>query len=149
MYEGGIRVPTFFYWKNKIEPGTVTRNFAMLMDLFPTFCEIAEINPPQDIDGISLLPTILGEKQITDDRYVFWVRREGGKYGGQAYYAARHQAFKILQNTPFEPVQFFNMKEDEFEKHNLESSGDEDYKALRAQLQEHIRKSGAIPWQKE
>lgn len=149
MYEGGIRVPTFFYWKNKIEPGTVTDNFAMLMDLFPTFCEVAEIKPLQNIDGISILPTILGKKQTTNDRYVFWVRREGGQYGGQAYYAARYKDFKILQNTPYEPIQYFNIKNDEYEENALESPEDEIYQAIRSQLQEHIRRAGVIPWQKK
>lgn len=149
MYEGGIRVPTFFFWKNKIEPGTVTKNFAMLMDLFPTFCEVAGVKPVQHIDGMSILPTILGEKQTTDDRYVFWVRREGGHYGGQSYYAARYRDFKILQNTPYEPIQYFNIKKDEYEENALESSNDEIYQAIRSQLQEHIRKAGGIPWQKK
>ena len=150
MYEGGIRVPTFFYWKNKIVPGTVTENFAMLMDLFPTFCEVANVEPSHMVDGISILPTLLGDKQVTNDRFVFWVRRDGGPvYGGQAYYAARYKDYKILQNTPFEPIQFFNIKDDEYEEKALNTWEDKTYKKLRRQLQEHIRKSGAIPWQKK
>jgi len=149
MYEGGIRVPTFFYWKKKIEPGTVTENFAMLMDLFPTFCEVAEVKPSHMIDGISILPTLLGNKQTTNDRFVFWVRREGGQYGGQAYYAARYQDFKILQNTPYEPIQYFNIKNDVYEKKAIDPLQDETYQTLRSQLQEHIRKTGEIPWQKK
>lgn len=148
MYEGGIRVPAFFFWKNKIEPGTVTENFAMLMDLFPTFCEASEIKPLQNIDGISILPTLLGKKQTTNERYVFWVRREGGPYGGQAYYAARYQDFKILQNTPYEPIQYFNIRNDEYEEKDMNPSEDETYQTLRSQLQEHIRETGEIPWQK-
>jgi arylsulfatase A-like enzyme len=148
MYEGGIRVPAFFFWKNKIEPGTVTENFAMLMDLFPTFCEASGIKPIQNIDGISILPTLLGKKQTTNDRYVFWVRREGGSYGGQAYYAARYQDFKILQNTPYEPIQYFNIRNDEYEEKDMDPSEDETYQKLRLQLQEHIRETGEIPWQK-
>jgi arylsulfatase A-like enzyme len=147
MYEGGIRVPTYFYWKNKIEPNTKTDNFAMLMDLFPTFCEVAGIKIPENIDGISILPTLLGKKQNTNNRYVFWVRREGGKYGGQAYYAARYQFFKIMQNTPYDPIQIFNIKNDEYEENPLNSSEVEIYQEIRFQLQDHIRKAGAIPWQ--
>jgi len=149
MYEGGIRVPAFFCWKDKIKPDTSTQNFAMLMDLFPTFCEIASVDPSHNIDGISILPTLLGEEQTTDDRFVFWVRREGGHYGGQAYYAARYRDFKILQNTPYEPYQFFNLSVDEQEKNALDPSENESYKLLRFKLQEHIRKAGEIPWQKK
>ena len=97
MYEGGIKVPTYVQWKGKINPGTSTDNLIMLMDLFPTFCEIAGVNLYHEIDGISILPTLLGNEQITDDRTVFWVRKEGGHYGGQSYYAARTGDYKILQ----------------------------------------------------
>lgn len=147
MYEGGIRVPAYFYWKGKIRPGTSTTNFAMLMDLFPTFCEVTQAEPSKDVDGISILPTLLGQEQSTGDRFVYWVRREGGSYGGQAYYAARYQDMKILQNTPFEPIQYFNMNTDELEENPLNPSGDV-YNKLRSQLQEQIRQAGAVPWQK-
>lgn len=149
MYEGGIRVPTFFYWKDKIIPNTKTENLGMLMDLFPTFCDIAGAEYPNKIEGISLLPTLMNKSQVTDDRYVFWVRREGWSYGGQAYYAARYKAHKIVQNTPFEPIQYFNLETDELETTPLETKNSEMFKNLSFQLREHIRKAGAVPWQKE
>jgi arylsulfatase A-like enzyme len=149
MYEGGIRVPAFISWKGKIEPGSHSDNQGMLMDLFPTFCEIAGAEVPDDLDGISLLPTLLGKQDNSPERTIFWVRREGGPaYGGQAYYAARQGDYKILQNTPFEPIQFFNLKEDPYETNPLDQFQSDAYSNLRSQLQEHIQKSGSIPWQK-
>ena len=148
MYEGGIRVPFFASWKGKIAAGSTSDNVGMLMDLLPTFCKVAEKEVTHAIDGISLLPTLLGEEQVTDDRHLFWVRREGWDYGGQAYYAARYKGYKILQNSAYEPLEFFNIAEDELEKAPLNSEGSEVYRKLRMALQEHIKKSGAIPWQK-
>ena len=146
MYEGGIRVPAIFYWKGKIAPGTTSSRTAMLMDLFPTFCELAGRKPPENVDGISLVPTLSGKDQDTSNRYLYWVRREGGDYGGQAYYAARYGDLKILQNTPFEPIQYFNLDRDELETTPLEKDS-EAYQALRTQLKEHIRSTGGVPWQ--
>ena len=85
---------------------------------------------------------------MTDDRHLFWVRREGWDYGGQAYYAARYKGYKILQNSAYEPLEFFNIAEDELEKAPLNSENSKVYRKLRMALQEHIKKSGAIPWQK-
>lgn len=147
MYEGGIRVPAFVYWKDRIKPGSRSDNMALLMDFFPTLCEAAGINTPSGIDGISILPTLLGESQTTDNRYVFWVRREGGTYGGQAYYTARYKDIKILQNTPYEDIQVFNIKEDRHETTPLDPSKTESYDKIRYQLQLHIQKAGAVPWQ--
>jgi arylsulfatase A-like enzyme len=147
MYEGGIRVPAMIKWEGNIEPGSVSNHFGMLMDLFPTFCEIAGVESESTVDGISILPLLTGKEQETDNRYVFWVRREGGIYGGQAYYAARYMNFKMLQNTPFEPVQYFDLKKDEREQYPVDPEANEPYRELKRQLQEHIRLSGSVPWQ--
>ena len=149
MYEGGIRVPAAFFWKNRIAPGSTFPELAMTMDLFPTLCEIAGIKPAEPVDGISLLPGLSGKVQNSDNRTVFFVRREGNlKYGGMAYYAARSGEFKILQNTPWEPMQFFNLKEDPAEQHPLPKTGSKEYEELFRQLTRHIRQSGSIPWQR-
>lgn len=149
MYEGGIKVPAFVQWKDHIQPGSSTHNLSLHMDLFATFCAVAGVDLYHQIDGISLLPTFLGVEQTTDDRYIYWMRREGFIYGGQAYYAARYGDFKILQNTPYESVQYFNIGNDEYESSELNSKSDETFDEIKLKLQEHIRKSGAIPWQKK
>ncbi|MFY0652785.1 MAG: sulfatase-like hydrolase/transferase [Cyclobacteriaceae bacterium] len=150
MYEGGIRVPTFVNWKGKIKPGTSTDNIALSMDLFPTFCEVADVSIDHKIDGVSIVPTLLGQVQSTSDRTIFWVRREGGeKYGGQAYYAVRKGDIKILQNIPYEALQMFDMKQDELETTPLETSDNEVYKQLRKEWQEHIRLTGSVKWQND
>ncbi|MFK7980205.1 MAG: hypothetical protein AB8G86_09515 [Saprospiraceae bacterium] len=40
-----------------------------------------------------------------------------------------------------------HIEEDMLEKPPLESKDNEVYQVLRKELQEHIRRSGAIPWQ--
>lgn len=149
MFEGGIRVPFYAVWKNKIVAGSTTENVGMLMDLLPTFCEVAQKKMTVEMDGISLLPTLLGQEQVTDNRSLFWVRREGWHYGGQAYYAARLNGYKILQNSAYEPFQFFKIDSDALEETPLDTENNETYKELRTALQQHIRKTGAIPWQKQ
>jgi arylsulfatase A-like enzyme len=151
MYEGGIRVAAGIYWKGKIKPLSETDNFAMLFDLFPTICEITGARIEQPVDGISILPVLLGDSQSTDDRTVFWVRREGNmRYGGMAYYAARNKNYKILQNTPWEPVQLFDIIADPVEQQPLNIVKYRDvYRHLFLNLKEHIRVAGAVPWQKK
>ena len=150
MYEGGICVPAGFYWKGKIEP-VVSDNFMMLSDIFPTLCSLTNIPVAHEIDGLNVLPVLLGEKMVTDDRLVYWVRREGNiRYQGRAYYCARYGNFKLLQNTPWEPYQFFDLSKDPKEENPISNpSDDETYKLLFRGLMEHIRVSGMVPWQSE
>ncbi|MDR2809243.1 MAG: sulfatase-like hydrolase/transferase, partial [Tannerellaceae bacterium] len=146
MLEGGIRVAAGFYWKGKIKPA-VTENFAMLMDIFPALCQLTGMEIKHKIDGVSILPTLLGEKQTTDDRTVFWVRREGWDFGGRAAYAARYKEYKVLQNIPYEPLQYFDLKSDPKEQTSLSIETSEQYRKLFYELMDHVQEAGQIPWQ--
>jgi arylsulfatase A-like enzyme len=147
MYEGGIRVAGGIYWKGELRPA-VNDNFVMLSDIFPTLCELAGADFSHKIDGISIYPLLKGKPQITDERTVFWVRREGGlQYGGLSYYAARYKNLKMVQNTPWEPVQYFNMTDDQTEEFPLSDHSGDIFRNLFKAWTEHIRRSGAIPWQ--
>lgn len=148
MYEGGIKAPTCFVWKEKIKPGTKCNNLGLTMDIFPTLCEITGVEINHEIDGMSLYRSLLGKDQVTDNRVVYFMRREGGKYGGLCYYAARQGQYKLVQNTPFEPMQLFNIVSDPYEEFPLDENM-EQFRELKYSLSQHIRKSGAIPWQKE
>lgn len=144
MYEGGLRVPAAISWPGKIKPET-NDNMVILMDLFPTLCEIGEAAVPEKIDGISVLPILQGENQTTDNRTVFFMRREGFRYNGLAYYAVRKGDHKLVQNTPYEPFQFFNIAEDIAEQNPLPEDCDP-CRQMKKELEHHINKSGAIPW---
>ena len=148
MYEGGLRVPACAVWPGRIEPGSRSTRVAMTMDLFPTICEAAGVEAKIQIDGRSLLPTLLGRSQPLEDRTLIWVRREGGRrHAGRAFYAVRRGDYKLVQNSPFEPMQLFNLAEDPEEKQPLPST-DETYLRLVKALQAHLQRSGAVPWQK-
>jgi len=147
MYEGGLKVPTCMVWAGTIPKGVSTQ-FALTMDLFPTICSIAGVIVTHPIDGIDLMPGLLGKgKEEEDHRMVYFMRREGGIYGGLCYYAARKGAYKLVQNTPFEEFQLFNIENDPLEKNPLDVNL-EQFKELKYGLSQHIRMAGAIPWEK-
>jgi len=81
LYEGGIRVPMIARWPGKIEASTTSDHLSAFWDVLPTMAEVAGANPPQDIDGISFLPTLLGksENQLKHD-FLYW---EFTSNGGQ------------------------------------------------------------------
>ena len=77
---------------------------------------------------------------------LFWVRREGNRYGGQAYYAVRYGDYKLLQNTPFEPMQLYHLGDDPAEQEAL-APDHAMHKRLFTALRNHINEAGAVPWQ--
>jgi arylsulfatase A-like enzyme len=147
MYEGGIRVPFCAVWPGKIKASSRSDRLALTMDLFPTICEVAGAGLDYEIEGRSILPTLLGESRPAEDRFLFWVRREGGNYGGRAWYAARFGDFKLLQNSPFEPLMLYNLEDDPQEQNPLDRKHPM-YNKLFDALRNHIIEAGAVPWQK-
>jgi arylsulfatase A-like enzyme len=148
LYEGGIRVPMCAVWPGRIQLGSRTDRVALTMDLFPTICAAAGVRIEHEIDGRTILPTLTGEAQPEAERILFWVRREGGpRYGGRAYYAARQGDHKLVQNSPFEPLELYNLRDDPREEKPLDRKHPM-YNKLFTALQNHIAQSGAVPWQK-
>ena len=147
MDEGGIRVPMCAVWPGRIKPGSRSDRVALTMDLYPTICEAAGAKIAHRIDGRSILPTLLGKSQPEEKRFLFWVRREGGGTGGRAFYAARSGDFKLLQNSPFEPMRLYNLKDDPKEQNPL-GRRHKMYRTLSTALRNHIIEAGAVPWEK-
>ena len=145
MYDGGIKVACSLYWKGHLEHRRVN-NLVMMSDIFPTLCDLVQLPVNHRIDGISVLPLLRNQEQVTDDRYLFCVRREHVDIGGKTQNAVRYKEYKLLQNRPFEPLQYFNMKQDSKESQPLEK--DAVYSKLYKAMVEHYRISGAIPWQR-
>lgn len=80
LYEGGIRVPTIAWWPGRIPSGTETDHVGYFPDLMPTFATVAGAPAPDDIDGLSLYPTLLGRAdEQSDHEFLYWEFYEGGR----------------------------------------------------------------------
>jgi arylsulfatase A-like enzyme len=148
LYEGGLRVPMIARWPGRIAAGSRSTVPALTMDLFATCAEVAGVAPPEGIEAVSLLPTLLGRRQAVSPRDFVWMRREGNRrYQGRDYFALRRGDWKLVQNTPFEPWKLFNLKTDPIEAKDLaESESDQRWQLTRA-LMRHIQRAGGVPWQ--
>jgi arylsulfatase A-like enzyme len=73
VWEGGIRVPCLMRWPAKLPKGKVTSQMGITMDLHATFLAAAGVTSPapKPLDGIDLLPLIIGEAKPID-RTFFW-----------------------------------------------------------------------------
>ncbi|HQG36000.1 MAG TPA: arylsulfatase, partial [Bacteroidales bacterium] len=82
LYEGGIRVPMLIKWPGKIKAGQTTNHISAFWDIMPTLAEITGVKTPDNIDGISFLPVLLGKKGQKEHEYMYWeFHEQGGKMG--------------------------------------------------------------------
>ena len=117
LYEGGIRVPLVAYWPGKIKPGSTSNHISAFWDFLPTVCEIAEISPAENVDGISYLPALLGNKQKAHD-FLYWEFHEGG--GKQAARMGDWKAVRLnMANNLNAPIELYNLAKDEGEQNDV------------------------------
>lgn len=116
LYEGGIRVPFIARWPGKIKAGATSEQPLAFWDLLPTFCEVAGATPPAGIDGISILPALLGKTQKQHD-YFYWEFHEGG-----FNQAIRFGDMKAIRFGPQGPIELYDLKNDIGEAKNLASA---------------------------
>ena len=69
LYDGGIRIPMIMRWPGKVEPGQVSQNLVMSIDICATILEAAGIEPPVPLHGKSLF-----SKAVTQREYIFAAR---------------------------------------------------------------------------
>ena len=76
LYEGGIRVPMIVRLPGTIQPGRTSSLLTAFWDFLPTVAEIANEPVLEEMDGISILPELLGYPQPTHD-YLYWEMHQG------------------------------------------------------------------------
>ncbi len=110
VYEGGIRVPMIARWKGKIKPGTVSDHISAFWDFYQTFAEMVGAAIPDDIDGISLLPTLLNKNQKKHD-FLYW------EYFGKQ--AIRMGKWKAVRPGIDKEIKLFDLENDMGEENNV------------------------------
>jgi arylsulfatase A-like enzyme len=148
-YDGGLRVPFVVRWPGTVAAGSRSDYAGLNFDTFATFLEAAGIERSADLDAVSLMPILRGEPPPSTPRDLYFVRREGGaKYGGKSYEALIRGDWKLLQNSPYQPLELYNLKDDPQEQRNVITKVPKIARALEAALRAHIQRGGATPWQR-
>ena len=149
MYEGGIRVPACAMWPGHVPEGHVTDQVALLMDLFPTVCEVAGAPIAHEIEGRSIWQTLQAEQQDFSDRILYWLRREGGqRFLGQCQHAVRRGDTKLLHNSPFEALELYDLSDDPLETTNGSQTQIDLFREMSQLFQAETQKAGCVPWQR-
>ncbi|MBS2213122.1 sulfatase-like hydrolase/transferase [Carboxylicivirga mesophila] len=143
LYEGGIRIPCVVNWPDKIKPNTVSEPI-ILMDFYPSLIELAGGNHQQELPSKSLVNLLKEEPPNSVGRELVFMRREGHRFGGRAYYAISNGEYKLMQNSPFESYQLIHISDTSSVEIPVENAAVKE--ELRKKLMKHIQNSGNIPW---
>jgi len=136
-YEQANRIPLLFVAPNVAEPGSVTRQQAESVDVFPTLAELAGLpvpEGPQPIDGVSLVPVLKDpEARVRDHSFHAYPKGKMGR-------AIRTGRFRLVEwKEPGAPresaeIELYDYQEDPLESRNLAGEKPAAVKRLRAIL---------------
>jgi len=115
LYEGGLRIPMIAHWPGRIEAGRVSDLLWYFPDVLPTLAEFAGAKTPKDIDGISIVPELLGEKAAGRKQphhdYLYW------EIGRQT--AVRMKHWKAIRPGAKAKWELYDLRTDISEKTNI------------------------------
>lgn len=142
LYEGGIRVPLIVKWPGHIKPGEVTDHMSAFWDVMPTLADLTGTKAPENIDGISFAPTLLGKPQNQKQHeYLYW---EFPAYKGQqAVHMGDWKGVRqnlLTKRNPEMKIELYNLKSDPGEKHDVSAQHPEVVARIKS-----IMKTGRTP----
>ncbi len=138
LYEGGLRVPMIVRWPGRIAPGRVSDLLWYFPDVLPTLAELAGADAPPDVDGMSIVPELLGEdaagRKQAQHEYLYW------ELGGQI--AVRVGSLKAIRPRRDAAWELYDLSRDISERNDLAAERPEALsrmKALAAKAHEPAR----------
>ena len=105
LYEGGIRVPCIARWRGRIAPGVTSPQVSDFADMFPTFVELAGRAAPSGLDGVSLVPTLLGQPERQAQRDLFY-------WEAAPQQAIRVGDWKAVRTAQGRPLELYHLGRD-------------------------------------
>lgn len=116
LYEGGIRVPLIASWPNHIQPGSTNEYAGYFADILPTLAELGGVRAPNGLDGLSIVPALLGEMKAgraqAEHEFLYW------EHDDAAMRAVRMGRWKGVRPGKHSPIELYDLSADEREQHD-------------------------------
>jgi uncharacterized sulfatase len=109
LTDGGVRVPFLARWPGQVKPGGTSAHAGYFGDMMATFAELAGAKPPEGLDSLSLVPTLVGRGAQARHDYLYWEFYEGG-FSQAVLLEGRWKGIRL--KSPSAPIQLFDLAAD-------------------------------------
>ena len=143
-YEGGIRVPYIFKWKNHIKPKTVSKEPIIHVDIYPTLLGLTKSKFPKNyiLDGEDLTPVLLDPSRKTKRDALVWEYTNYARYNprkktfaSQWVNVIQMDGFKLTEVVEDGSYYMFNLNKDPYETEDIISNYPVEAEKLKARLE--------------
>ena len=120
FYEESVRVPLLAWGPGICKSGTVVEQMVQSIDIAPTVFEMAGLQKPEHMSGASFIPLIEGKQVSWRDRIFYEYYWEYEFPQTPTMHGVRTDQYKLIRyHGIWDTNEFFDLKNDPFEKHNL------------------------------
>lgn len=149
MHEGGFSSPFIAWYPSKIKAGRIDKGTGHLIDLAPTFYELAGIEYPKELNGVksnplpgkSLLPVLFdGASEVNRGAPIFW-ERAGNR-------AVRDGKWKLVSTYPSYQWELYNLENDRGETNNVAQQNPGIVNDLSSKYFDWADKTGVVEYSK-
>lgn len=140
-FEGGMRVPSIFWWPKTIKSGVVM-DMASTMDIFPTFMSLAGVDLPNDrvYDGYDMTPILIDEGCSSRDVIFYYRDTEifAVRKGNFKAHFITQPEYGSTERTVHNPPLLYNLSEDPAERFDISDEHSEIINEIKLILREHV-----------
>jgi arylsulfatase A-like enzyme len=150
LYEGGIRVPMIVRWPGRVAANTTSDVPWAFWDFLPTAAAIAGTRAPDGLDGISVLPTILGGKAAGGEQagreFLYWEHQQFDRQAfalrsGAMIQAVRTGNWKAVRPKPGAALELYDLARDAGESSDVAAA----HPAVIARIESFLKTARTAP----
>jgi arylsulfatase A-like enzyme len=142
LYEGGLRVPLIVRWPGRVKAGSVTDTPIVNTDLTPTLLDLAGVESPRGLDGVSLARLLRGEGEPAA-RALYWHFPHYTNQGSRPAGAVREGDWKLVEPYDDGRPELYNLAKDPGETKDLSAGEAARVEALKKKLAAWRKEVGA------
>lgn len=136
MYEESFRTPMVMRFPGVIDPGLVSNDMVMNLDIAPTMLDAAGIKIPADMQGKSLLP-LFKKKNSWKRNQLYYHYYENGEHSVSPHFGVKTKRYKLIRfYKRVESWELFDLQKDTAEMNNL--YGKKGYEEITRKLKEEL-----------
>ncbi|MFC1597618.1 sulfatase, partial [Planctomycetota bacterium] len=120
MYEESLKMPLVVKWPGVTKPGSRSQQMVQNLDYAETFLDLAGIDVPGDMQGVSLVPLLEGETPDDWRKSIYYHYYEyPSVHMVPRHYGIRTERHKLMHFYEFDEWEFYDLKNDPDEVTNL------------------------------
>ena len=112
MYEESFKMPLIVKWPGVTKSGSVNKELVQNLDYAETFLNIAGVDPPDDMQGESLVPLLKGQSTQWRDAVYYHYYEFPSVHMIPRHYGVRDSRYKLIRFYQFDQWEFYDLEND-------------------------------------